>query len=82
MNKSGRICLYAQLTPTLDRLFGMSRRLCVLALPDLGYLPTAVEKHLNLVESIKAGDADCAEQIMYDHEEFYAQVRETLITME
>jgi DNA-binding GntR family transcriptional regulator len=71
------------LAQTLDRLFGMSRRLWYLALPDLGYLPTAVEKHLDLVESIKAGDADRAEQIMYDHvREFYAQVRETLITME
>jgi DNA-binding GntR family transcriptional regulator len=71
------------LAQTLDRLFGMSRRLWYLALPHLGYLPTAVEKHLDLVESIKAGDADRAGQIMYDHvKEFYAQVRETLITME
>jgi DNA-binding GntR family transcriptional regulator len=71
------------LAQTLDRLFGMSRRLWYLALPHLGYLPTAVEKHLDLVESIKAGDADRAVQIMYDHvKEFYAQVRETLITME
>jgi DNA-binding GntR family transcriptional regulator len=61
----------------------MSRRLWRLTLPHLGYLPIAVEKHLNLMESIKAGDADCAEQVMYDHvKEFYAQVRETLITME
>lgn len=71
------------LAQTLDRLFGMSRRLWYLALPHLGYLPTAVEKHLDLVECIKAGDADRAGQIMYDHvKEFYAQVRETLITME
>jgi DNA-binding GntR family transcriptional regulator len=71
------------LAQTLDRLFGMSRRLWYLALPHLGYLPTAVEKHLDLVESIKAGDADRAEQIMHDHvKEFYAQVRETLIEME
>jgi DNA-binding GntR family transcriptional regulator len=71
------------LAQTLDRLFGMSRRLWYLALPHLGYLPTAVEKHLDLVESIKAGDADRAGQIMHDHvEEFYAQVRETLMAME
>jgi len=68
------------LAQTLDRLFGLSRRLWYLVLPHLGYLPTAVEKHLDLVEAIKAGDADRAGQIMYDHvEEFYAQVRETLI---
>jgi DNA-binding GntR family transcriptional regulator len=67
------------LAQTLDRLFGLSRRLWYLVLPHLGYLPTAVEKHLDLVEAIKAGDADRAGQIMYDHvEEFYTQVRETL----
>ena len=69
------------LAQTLDRLFGLSRRLWVLVLPHLGYLPTAVEKHLDLVEAIKGGDADGAEQIMRLHvEEFYAQVRETLAT--
>lgn len=69
------------LAQTLDRLFGLSRRLWYLVLPHLGYLPTAVEKHLDLVEAIKEGDADGAEQIMRLHvEEFYAQVRETLAT--
>ncbi|RLC77001.1 MAG: GntR family transcriptional regulator [Chloroflexi bacterium] len=68
------------LAQTLDRLFGLSRRLWYLVLPHLGYLPAAVEQHLKLVEAIEAGDADRAEQIMYEHvEEFYAQVRETLI---
>lgn len=71
------------LSQTLDRLFGLSRRLWYLVLPDMGYLPTAVEEHLVLVEAIKAGDADRAGQIMYDHvEKFYAQVRETLMAME
>jgi DNA-binding GntR family transcriptional regulator len=69
------------LAQTLDRLFGLSRRLWYLALPQLGYLPAAVETHLSLVEAIKAGDADAAEQIMRDHVgEFYARVRQTLAT--
>jgi len=67
------------LAQTLDRLFGLSRRLWYLVLPQLGYLPTSVEKHLDLVEAIKEGNADGAEQIMRLHvEDFYAQVRETL----
>lgn len=69
------------LAQTLDRLFGLSRRLWYLVLPQLGYLPTAVEKHLDLVKAIKEGNADGAEKIMRLHvEEFYAQVRETLAT--
>ncbi len=68
------------LAQTLDRLFGLSRRLWYLVLPHLGYLPASVEEHLDLVEAIKAGDADRAEQIMHGHvEEFYAKVRETLL---
>jgi DNA-binding GntR family transcriptional regulator len=67
------------LAQTLERLFGLSRRLWYLVLPQLGYLPTAVETHLNLVEAIKAGDADRAEDIMRRHvAEFYEQVHETL----
>jgi DNA-binding GntR family transcriptional regulator len=42
------------LAQTLDRLFGLSRRLWYLVLPQLGYLPAAVEKHLDLVEAIRA----------------------------
>jgi DNA-binding GntR family transcriptional regulator len=67
------------LAQTLERLFGLSRRLWYLVLPQLGYLPTAVEKHLDLVEAIKVHDAGRAEQIMREHVgEFYAQVREIL----
>ncbi len=67
------------LAQTLERLFGLSRRLWYLVLPQLGYLPSAVETHLNLVEAIKAGDADRAEDIMRHHvAEFYEQVHETL----
>jgi DNA-binding GntR family transcriptional regulator len=69
------------LAQTLDHLFGLSRRLWYLVLPYLGYLPSAVEKHLDLVDAIKAGDADRAEQIMRDHvEEFYAKVHQTLMS--
>jgi DNA-binding GntR family transcriptional regulator len=71
------------LAQTLDRLFGLSRRLWYLVLPHIGYLPAAVEKHLNLVEAIRAGDGDRAEEIMKEHvSEFYAQVHETLTTTE
>jgi DNA-binding GntR family transcriptional regulator len=67
------------LADTLDRLFGLSRQLWYLVLPHLGYLPSAVEMHLDLVEAIRSGDADRAEEIMREHVgEFYAQVRETL----
>jgi DNA-binding GntR family transcriptional regulator len=67
------------LAQTLDHLFGLSRRLWYLVLPHLGYLPAAVEEHLDLVEAIRAGDADRAGHIMHDHvEEFTAKVHATL----
>lgn len=67
------------LAQTLDRLFGLSRRLWYLVLPHLGYLPASVEEHLELVEAIRAGDADRAGQTMHRHViEFYAKVRKTL----
>jgi DNA-binding GntR family transcriptional regulator len=50
-----------------------------LALPHLAFLPSAVEKHLDLVEAIQAHDADRAERIMRDHvQEFYAKVKAVL----
>jgi len=71
------------LAQTLERLFGLSRRLWYLVLPHLGYLPASVEEHLDLVEAIRAGDADRAGQIMHDHvEEFYTKVRENLLADE
>lgn len=67
------------LARTLDQFYGLSQRLWYLALPALGFLPASVEKHLELVEAIKAGDADRAEQVMHDHvQEFYDRVREIL----
>jgi DNA-binding GntR family transcriptional regulator len=63
----------------LERLFGLSQRLWSLALPRLGFLSSAVESHLDLVEAIKARDADRAEVLMRKHVgDFYAQVRQIL----
>jgi len=67
------------LAQTLDRLFGLSRRLWYLVLPHLETLSSSVEMHVNLVGAIKSGDADHAEEIMYEHvKEFYDDVREIL----
>ena len=67
------------LADSLERLFGLSQRLWYLALPKLGFLPGSVEKHLDLVQAIKNGDGDEAEQIMRAHVgDFYAQVRRIL----
>jgi DNA-binding GntR family transcriptional regulator len=71
------------LADSLERLFGLSQRLWYLALPNLGFLPSSVEIHLQLVEAIERNDADRAEQIMRKHvAEFYAQVRESLTALE
>jgi DNA-binding GntR family transcriptional regulator len=71
------------LAQTLDRLFGLSRRLWYLVLPHLELLPSSVEKHLDLVEAIEGRDADRAEEIMREHvSEFYNEVREILIARE
>jgi len=67
------------LADSLERLFGLSQRLWYLALPQLGFLPSAVEKHLELVEAIRSNDADRAEQIMRRHvQDFYDKVRQVL----
>ncbi len=67
------------LSDTLERFFGLSQRLWFLALPQLGFLPSAVKEHLELVQAIKAGDADRAGRMMHDHvAEFYTKVRAVL----
>ncbi len=67
------------LAESLERLFGLSQRLWYRALPHLGFLSSAVEKHVDLVEAIQARDAGRAEAIMREHvAAFYAQVREIL----
>ncbi len=71
------------LAQTLEHLFGLSRRLWYLVLPHLGYLPAAVEEHLELIEAIQASDGDRAAQIMHEHvEEFYNKVHETLLAQQ
>ena len=67
------------LAESLERLFGLSQRLWYLALPRLGFLSSAVEKHLDLVQAIDDRDGDRAEEIMRQHvAEFYDQVRRVL----
>ena len=71
------------LADSLERLLGLSQRLWYLALPRLETLPSAVEKHLELVEAIANRDGDRSEEIMRQHvADFYGQVREILQTME
>jgi DNA-binding GntR family transcriptional regulator len=67
------------LARTLEHFFGLSQRLWYLALPQLGFLPAAVHKHLDLVDAILARDAERAEQIMRSHvQDFYDNVRQVL----
>lgn len=67
------------LAQTLDHFFGLSLRLWYLVLPHLQFLPAAVEKHLDLADAIRAGDAAAAERIMRNHvESFYTEVRRAL----
>ena len=71
------------LAQTLDRLFGLSRRLWYLVLPHLESLPSSVEMHLGLAEAIQAREPDRAEGIMREHVgEFYNEVREILIAQQ
>ena len=67
------------LAQTLDHFFGLSLRLWYLVLPHLVFLPGAVEKHLELADAIRSGDAAAAECIMHSHvESFYTEVRRVL----
>ena len=71
------------LAQTLDRLFGLSRRLWYLVLPHLETLSSSVEMHVNLVGAIESGQADRAEEIMHEHvKEFYDEVREIMEAQE
>lgn len=67
------------LARTLERFFGLSRRLWFLALPHLASLPSAVGAHLALVDAVKTRDGARAEQLMRDHVSgFYQEAREAL----
>ncbi len=71
------------LAQTLERLFGLSRRLWYLALPHLESLSSNVEKHVDLVEAIEGGDADLAAAIMRQHvKEFYDEVQDILLAQQ
>ncbi len=63
------------LADVLEHFFGLSQRLWYLILPQLDFLPGAVESHIELVEAIKAGNGDRAEELMHHHiESFYKKV--------
>ena len=67
------------LARTLDHLFGLSQRLWYLQLSHLDFLPTAVQKHLELVVAIKARDAGLAADLMHEHVlQFYEHVTKAL----
>jgi DNA-binding GntR family transcriptional regulator len=67
------------LAVVLERFFGLSQRLWYLVLPELEFLPDAVEKHQSLVAAIRDGDAGRAEALMHEHvSEFYASVHDVL----
>lgn len=67
------------LEDTLQRLYGLSKRLWFLALPYLDFLPSAVKSHIKLVEAIRGKNESLAMQIMGNHiEEFYLRIKEII----
>ena len=69
------------LAEILEDFYGHSRRAWFLVLPQLGFLPAAVESHLDMVKAIKERDAERAAQIMHDHVRgFYEKVFEIVKT--
>jgi DNA-binding GntR family transcriptional regulator/uncharacterized 2Fe-2S/4Fe-4S cluster protein (DUF4445 family) len=67
------------LAQALETFFGLSLRLWYLVLARLDFLPGAVERHVELVDAIRRGDAPAAESIMHAHVAgFYADVRTIL----
>jgi DNA-binding GntR family transcriptional regulator len=67
------------LADTLQRLYGLSKRLWFLALPYLDFLPSAVSSHIKLVDAIRDGNESLAMEIMKNHiEDFYIKIREII----
>ena len=67
------------LARVLDQFFGLSQRLWYLAMPEINFLPEAVDKHLELLEAIEEGKAERAQTIMQNHvRDFYDQVKSKL----
>ncbi len=70
------------LAQILEQFYGLSQRLWFMALPHLGFLPDAVETHLEMVAAIKTGDSDRAAEIMKEHiQDFYDKVFKILKEM-
>ena len=64
------------LAETLQRLYGLSKRLWFLALPYLDFLPSAVKSHVKLVDAIRTKNETLAMEIMQNHiEEFYIKIK-------
>jgi len=71
------------LAQILEQFYGLSQRLWFMALPHLGFLPDAVETHLEMVEAIKTGNGDRAAEIMREHiQDFYDKVFKILKEMD
>lgn len=69
------------LAEILEDFYGLSKRAWFMALPDLDFLSTAVELHLDMVRAIKKGDAEEAALMMKEHVGgFYEKVFEVLKT--
>jgi DNA-binding GntR family transcriptional regulator len=67
------------LSETLERFYGLSKRLWFLALPYIDFLPNSVKSHLDLVEAIRNKDEALSMEIMQSHiEEFYHKIKEII----
>ena len=67
------------LTEVLDRLYDFSLRLWYLVLGRLDYVRDSIEQHHQIVEALRAGDADRAEALVRAHViEFQQSVRAAL----
>ncbi len=67
------------LADTLNRFYGLSKRLWFLALPYLDFLPSAVKSHINLSSAIREGNESLAMEIMQRHiEEFYLKIQQII----
>jgi len=67
------------LSDILEDFYGHSKRVWFMVLPHLGFLPAAVESHLDLVTAIKDHNGNQAAEIMHEHVKgFYEKVFEIL----
>jgi DNA-binding GntR family transcriptional regulator len=62
---------------SLDRYYGLSRRLWFLVIQDLEFLPSAVSEHYQLLQAIRDGNSSRAAKLMREHvQAFYRKVEE------